>query len=704
MAQSLPKLFKPKFSDKDFQKKILKKIFIPKARELVLKIYKQDSDGSWVLNEAYATKPLTIDKKEFKAIQTLAKEIQKNSGIFDFSKLILVGLVAAGLFVFVTFFLDGLVRRLTIDALQAIFGARVDISSMYVRPWEGKIYFSGLEIADRENPMTNLVEFKDLQVDVDLGALFGGSVLLNRIVAREMNFGTPRSYSGQLDPSPQPKTDEVQDGTTNTAQESQQPSVDFGALLETPLDQLPFRNLITLTKKSPKELFEEEAAKLQSVTLTQEINTKIQERQTFWQNQVTQTQNQLRTSNERVTALTRRDVRQIRDLNELRSFLDQVKQTTNDIQGLETSIRQSVDGIKSDANQINQWRNQIQEAIANDWDYLRSLISLPPGGPVGWVSALIMPEVNRRFGSQIRLARRGLEIARAIQSTSDKKEVQPKPERRGQDIPFPTARYPKFLLRLLEVSLGSRNERDLTEFLVKDISSQPDLTKKPYMLSFTRLNQNKELNVTALADLRTNASALFTAKTLMSNEPFALPETFSAAGLQNFEGLATWEAEIQFLSQNGLRLAVKSSILNPKLSWVEKNEVTDLVDRILNAANGIRANIDLKLQGADRSLTASTNLDEPAKQEIERWAREKIRQFETNLRRELDNRLAQYLNENRGLLRSFDGSIAQINQAPNQVNEFKKQLGDKQKEVEERIANWAQDSIRQNLPPVRLPF
>ncbi len=703
MAQKLPKLFNPRFSDKDFNKKILKKIFIPKARDLVLKIYAQDADKGWSLRPPYSESPLNIDKKELKALEILAKEIAKNQGIFDFSKLILVGLVAAGLVVFVTFFLDGLVRRWTVDALQAIFGARVDIGSMYVRPWEGKVYFSDLAIADRESPMKNLVEFKDAQVDVDVGLLLSGSVRLNRIVAREMQFGTDRTYSGRLgwldghipvlaSLGPQPGEEAAEQG------------FDPGALFEAPLDQLPFANLLNLTRKSPKELLEAELSKLEASALIADINTKVRERQNFWQAQATESQNRIRQLESQVNSLTRRDVRQIRDLNELRSFLEQIKKTTDEVKALETTVRQSVDGIRSDVDQVARWRTEIPAAIEKDWNYLKSLVSLPPGGPVGWVSALIMPEVNRRFGSQIRLAHRVWRIAQAVKLSSEKKDVPPKPERRGQDIPFPTARYPKFYLGQLEVSLGSRANRDLFEFLLKDISSEPDLVNRPYLLSFTRLNQDKELNITALADLRTKAEAPFTARTLIGNEPFALPDALSAIGIQNFEGVATWKAEVQFLSQNGFRLAVETNIQKPILSWKESNEVTQLVDRILVSAGGIEANLELTARDQNREIQARTNLDEPARREIERWAREKIAQFEARLRQELDSRLAAVLNENRGLVRGFDSLASSINRSPAQVEEFNKSLREKQKEVEDRIANWARDNIPQNLPPVRLPF
>lgn len=703
MAQKLPKLFKPSFSDKDFQKKIFKKVFTPKAHELILKLYAQDSDKNWSLRPPYSESPLNIDKKELKALQLLAKGISKNSGIFDFSKLILVGLVAAGLIVFVTFFLDGLVRRLTVDALQAIFGARVDIKSMYVRPWEGKVYFSDLAIADRESPMRNLVEFKDAQVDVDLGLLLNGSVRLNRIVASEMQFGTERAYSGRLGLLPG-QTLELASLGPQPQDPSTEEGFDPGVLFETPLDQMPFANLMNLTKKSPKELLEVEVSNLEASALISDINAKIKERQQFWQTQATETQNRVRQLETQVNTLSRRDVRQIRDLNELRSLLDQIKKTNDEVKALETSVRQNVDAVKSDVDQIARWRTEIPAAVENDWNYLKALVQLPPGGPVGWVSALIMPEVNRRYGSQIRLAYRVWKMAQAVKLSSEKKDIPPKPDRRGQDIPFPTARYPKFYLGRLEVSIGSRANRDLFEFLIKDISSEPDLVNLPYQMSFTQLRQEKELNIVAIADLRTRAEAPFTARTNINNEPFALPETLAAVGIQNFEGMASWEAEVQFLSESGFRLAVATDIQNPRLSWKERNEVTELVDRILKSAGSIRANLELKVQDQDRQALAKTNLDEPARRELELWARDKIRQFENRLRQEMDARLAQFLNENRTLLRSFDNSIATINQASRQIEDLNTSLKNKQKEVEDRIANWARDNIQQNLPPVRLPF
>lgn len=698
MAQKLPKLFKPVFKDKDFKRQILGRVFIPKARELVLKLYEQQPDSTWKLRDRYCAQPLQLEKDELKKIQILAKEIAKNRGIFDFGKLVLVGLVVGGVVLFVTFFLDDLVRRWTIQGLQAVFGARVDVGRLWVRPWEGKVYFGDLAIADRENPMQNLVEFKDLQVDVDIGALLGGSVLLNRLVAREMRFGTPRERSGALALLP---------GSVHLASLGSQPPPadpeqpwDPGTLFDVPMQDLPFGNLLNLTRKSPREVFEAEVGKLKAKGLIEEINSTLQERQRFWEERASQAQGRLRGLGNTVSSLVRRDLGQIRDLNELRTLLEQIKKAQEDLQELEGTLREGTEGIRSDLEQLARWRREIPEAIEQDWNYLSGLVAIPSGGPVGWVSALIMPEVNRRYGPQIRLARRVWAIANAVRATQEKKEVPPRPERRGQDIPFPQARYPRFLMSRLEVSIGSRAERDLFEFLLLDVSSEPDLTRKPYTLSFTRLDREKELLIQAQADLQSGSEVPFQASTLIANEPFALGPVFEAVSLKDFQGEATWDARLGFYREGGFRFSVETIIRRPTLEWKEKGEVSDLIDRILTRAGEIQARLSLDIRGEERQITASTNLDEPARREILLWAEEKIRQFTALLRRELENQIERVLRENRALASRLESAVGLINQNWNAYTSYQKQLEDKRTEVETRIAQWATDTLQRNLPQV----
>ncbi len=701
MAQKFPKLFKPLFTEKDFEKKILKRIFLPEARKLVLSLYIQKEDGAYELKPEYLVPKLEIDKKIFKSIETLSKEIAKNSGWIDFSKLGLVGVVVAVVVIFYTVFLDSIVNNFVVNTLQQVFGARVEIGGLHLRPLEGKVYFSDLRIADKESPMNNLVTIKDGQVDINIGAIFGGSFLFNKVVAREMEFGTPREYSGALSSIP-PHLQALAEivptaGTTEPAPEKD--------LFDIPLTELPFANLLTLTSQSPKELFAAEVSKLKAVQVIQAATETFRERVGFWQKRASDVQREVTGFGTNVRSIAGRDVRAIATLPELNTFLQQIKTAADLARTLGTTVSSSVTEIRVDSERVSTLKKDVTDAVEADWTMISNLVKLPEGGPVSWVSSLVMPEINRRYGGQVRLARQVWDIAQAIQASSDKKEVTPKPARVGQDFPFPKAVYPRFLLGKLEVSLGSREAKNLFEFILTDVSTQPDITSEPYVLTFTRLDQGQDLMVRAQADLRTGAPEPFAASTEISNEPFAISGPLESAGITSFEGTASWKASLGFPSGGGLRLDVETQIARPTLVWKEKGEITDLVDRILGSVNPMVVSLNFLSSGDKTEFAAATNLDEPARREITNWALGKIRVFEAGLRSELDSYLGTHLRDNQSALGDFTRAETLVNQNGTNMEGYKTELEKKQKEVEERIANFARDQVQQRLPGLpSLPF
>jgi uncharacterized protein (TIGR03545 family) len=104
-----------------------------------------------------------------------------------------------GLLVLLTWlFLDTLVRRGIEKTGELIVGAKVELASAHVRLSAGQIVLRGLQVANRRQPMQNLIEASDLVAAINLLPLLEKKLVIDSLVALGVRFDTPRKTSGAL--------------------------------------------------------------------------------------------------------------------------------------------------------------------------------------------------------------------------------------------------------------------------------------------------------------------------------------------------------------------------------------------------------------------------------------------------------------------------------------------------------------------------
>jgi uncharacterized protein (TIGR03545 family) len=93
---------------------------------------------------------------------------------------------------------DRVVKRAVERTGEYLVGAKVDLAAADVRLGEGAVSLRGLQVANPDAPMTNLVEADEIVLDLQVEPLLEKKLHIDTIAVRGVKFGTPRETSGAL--------------------------------------------------------------------------------------------------------------------------------------------------------------------------------------------------------------------------------------------------------------------------------------------------------------------------------------------------------------------------------------------------------------------------------------------------------------------------------------------------------------------------
>ncbi|PYP71264.1 MAG: hypothetical protein DMD41_12935 [Gemmatimonadetes bacterium] len=333
------------------------------------------------------------------------------------------GLVVLGWWLFA----DRLARRGAEAVGTAILGARVEIDRLHLDLLAGKVEVRGLTAASPFEPLKNLFQADELVADVDVAPLLERKVIVDRLAAKGLRFGTPRATSGIVSSAEPSATQRVAESVKRWAGSIQFPALQLatgkiavGRLdpgsLATPRDA----KALAARADSSRVAW---AAALQGLDLGPTIDSAVA------------MANRLRGAKPTDLAL----------LNQARRTLGQVKQTRDRMTTLERGITTGVAGLQAGVAGLS-------DARQRDYAFARGLLKLPALDAPDVGAALLGPVALARFQRALYLAQLGRQYAPP--GLLPRAGAGPRRMRRaGTTVRFPREHaLPGFLLRDAELS------------------------------------------------------------------------------------------------------------------------------------------------------------------------------------------------------------------------------------------------------------
>jgi uncharacterized protein (TIGR03545 family) len=341
----------------------------------------------------------------------------------------------------------------------AVLGARVDVRSFRLSLARGEVTIAGLVAASPFDSLQNLVEAEQLVADLDLLPLLEKKVVIDRLAATGLRFGTRRTTSGFV--------------SSRGPSASAQVMANVRAWAAQPALQVPLLRLATGTLSIDSL----DPRKLQTIAAAESLAARVDSSARAWSEALAGLDAQATADScvafaQRLQGAKPTDLALIRDA---RRLIGRAKQTRDGLTSLER-------GVKAGRTTLDQGLAAIGAARSRDYGFAQRLIRLPPidASAIAWV--LFGPEAVGKFQRTLyytQLARTymppGLQ-PRAL-------PARPRVRRAGRSVTFPREhRLPDFLLRDAELSLllgtDSGGPRRYTGRL-RGLTSAPALTGRP---------------------------------------------------------------------------------------------------------------------------------------------------------------------------------------------------------------------------------
>ncbi len=554
------------------------------------------------------------------------------------------GLVVFALFVlavgvFWWLYAARLVQRGVEATGESLVGARVELESVDLRPTEGSVRMTGLQVANPDAPMTNLFEASEIVVDLLLEPLLTKKVVVQDLVVTGVRFNTARETSGALE-NPDPEAGQLWRNVNRWADEVR--------------SDLPSFSLETLTGSIRTEAISPDS--LRTVQYARNVGARADSMRRSWEAQLRSLDPRPRIDSlqavvERLEAFrpTLLNATQIpRLVQDGRSALTNVTSLQSEVAALDDAVREGVASLAIGPETIAELR-------AQDLAYARSLLNIPSleapsispalfgGTALTWMKpVLYWAHTAERFLPP------GLDPRR-----------RPGPQRaraEGTTVEFPgRATYPAFLLQQGELGMligGAGLAAGAYTATIRNLTSSPSLLGEPMELTLGRGEGAQGPTGITLAALLDHTTDVLRDTAALALSGVSLPEI----------DLGPLGGRLDLgLGQSTFRLRRVGEQIDANLRWVSTDLgwsrgdgqplsatppqvgtsewARDLVWRTLTGVERVELGMGLTGTLESPSLTVTSNLGEAVAASLRRELGQQIADAEARLRQEVDSRI-----------------------------------------------------------------
>jgi len=574
--------------------------------------------------------------------------------------LLVFGAVTLGLWLV---FADRIARRTAESVGTTLIGAEVEIERLHLDLPHGRVEIHGLTVASPFEALQNLLQADALVADLEPLPLLEKKLVIDRLTATGLKFGTPRLTDGRT----RGRSDGVMGQVTR-----------WGEQLQVPPLALP-TGKISAARLDPAQLTTPRAAAA--------LGGRADSARQAWDSQlkgldVAATADSARRMVERLRGAKATDVKLLGDA---RRTLGQLKQAQDRVTALERSATSGIAALQAGAAGLT-------DAKQRDYATARGLLKLPGLDAPDIGAALFGPAAVGRF----QRALYWVELGRRYMPPGLLPRATPGPQRlrrAGATVRFPRANGdPAFLLKTAELSvqLGAADRAPRTYAAsVSGVTSDPALYGRPATASATA----PDFRLGALLDHvrptpRDTATASLAGVAL---PPLSLPSL--PIRLEPGAGTVALSLAVQ-----GDEVRARWTMQSDRVRWTRDSSgaappspTGDLVWRVVSGIPTLAVSASLTGSLARPQLAVSSNLDRALAERVRAVAGAELAVAERRVRAQVDSLVDGQVAPALAKVTALGGDVTR------RLGGERTQLDDARKALEQRLRTLT------GLPGVHLP-
>ena len=719
-AKKLPGLLKKKYTQKQFDKNILKKLYIEDDRKYVVSLFKKtDVKGK---EKLAVPMDMELTKKDVARLKAIAKSIKANKGRVKVGSFIAVAAVIAVVGISVTLFKNQVAKYGIKTAMQNVFAAKCDIDSVRVEIFGAQLTVNHLAQANKDEPMKNIFEFEKLDLNFNLAQLLRGRFDAENIEISGVALGTERKTSGALPTKAvMQKVDEVKDesGFYSALKDKS------GTAFDTAKDSLT----AAFAAYNPQNVAEDIKENFKSAQKAKEVEEQVKAMVDAWKAKPAEIESQVKKFQSSAQSLASINVNNLKTPAEIQSAISKITSAIDSGKTVKTNVESVSNSIKGDAAKVKSLSDELAKAVAED----KALISEKVGmytsfnsdTAKGILSGCLDSVAYETLGKYYPYLKQAIDYAGGMKNANagdsksgekaDKKAKKATKKTAtgrlaGRDVYWNADRVPKFLIERLKASgLG-------LEATATDISSDMDKRGAPMVARGTYTTEKQVHSAGLTIDARTSSTAPLISGTYSGNNyPIAMDMTkaVSADGVPSLDGITTISAKLTAdadysfgvdgnLNMTKVKLTA-ADLPNETANKLYQGALATIKDLRLGAKIGfspvkgldlsISSDLDKKLVDAMKSMASTMMKEASAK------AMEKVKEQSAKIDAMTGGAMSK--------ITEFTGITTSLNNSSNSVNSLNNQLEAKKTELINALSNAgkaAATDAAKNALKGKLPF
>jgi uncharacterized protein (TIGR03545 family) len=689
----IPRPFRRPLSPRTLERKVMRRIHLESEREFLRGLLAEDEEGNYRLSGE-------LDAAERRRLKRLAAAVKANRGLLVGWKVGIVAVLAAAVLLFNLFFRDQLAEQAAERALEGLFGARAEMNGTSFRPLAGRLSFSSLTVADRNEPMRNLFELGSSALIIDTGQLLRRKLIIEEMSCREIRFGTPRESSGAL-PASRADVAGSKDSAAAAAGEA-------GTGGDPQNGGGTGRELIELGSEigaaGAEALIEQYQQQLSAPRLVDETQQRYREIAGEWETRVSDFSGTAEALYADAQALINDAPDSFSNPAEARTYLERLDSLRNDTQAARNRMREAYNRYEEQREFARTSSSRVMEALEEDIAFLQEVAGDITADAGNAISRAAEPILRERIGPAWDYAERALGALQRLRERSDETPNRYRDSgRRGSVVSFPVREYPRFALGLLELSLGQEQTGGagesgesaagggFTAFTLRNVTDNQEKWGRPTSLTFLTRSGRQEISADLSFDLRRDAEEQLRAQGTVEGAPVAVTEGLEPLTVDELHAEARTTFDLH-LEPDGSGRGTAAVMLNEMESSFTgaSSALGDAVQALLSDLRSTELEAEFTFSDGELGdVAVDTDLDEKLAERLGDYAREQAAALQKEVEQALLRRLEGPLQTNSELREEISAYGVQLREEI-QTAENAEALLDSQ---EERIRNRV-DALR----------